>query len=73
MSKLVLAGFVALSLVLPTTALAQSADEGYGAVAGAETGDPTLPFTGFELGIVLAAGLVLLATGMLLRRRSRTN
>ena len=93
-------------LVLPQTALAQSAgDEQYadpfgqvdqpkgtqdqpsetpqaapapvqsGAALGdsqaevAQTSDPTLPVTGFPLGLLAAAGALLVASGTILRRR----
>jgi len=67
MKKFLFAGFVVLSFALPTAAFAQSADEGYTNVPAS---DPTLPFTGLELGGIAAAGLVLLAMGLVLRRRA---
>jgi hypothetical protein len=43
-----------------------------GAVASASAAKPgTLPFTGLDLGVVLGAGLILVATGFSLRRLTR--
>ena len=86
----------ALALIVPTAALAQSSNEGYGGpnnvVSGVgdnggsgptdsgtaaaapvsapvETSDAAaLPFTGADLGVLLAAGAILLALGLGLRR-----
>jgi hypothetical protein len=41
-------------------------------VAAAQSGG-TLPFTGFQLGIALVAGVALVGTGLVLRRASRDN
>ena len=41
-------------------------------VSGTEESDSSLPFTGLELGIVLAAGVALLGTGLAVRRISRS-
>jgi hypothetical protein len=40
-------------------------------VAGAVNGS-SLPFTGVNLGLIVLAGLVLVAAGLLLRRRARS-
>ena len=68
-----------VSLVLAGTAVAQTpSGRAYGGAAGeleqqvgssgvAGTGS-TLPFTGLDLGIALAVGLVLVAIGVLMRR-----
>jgi len=40
-------------------------------VAGAVNGS-TLPFTGVNLGLIVLAGLVLVAAGLILRRRARS-
>jgi hypothetical protein len=68
-----------VSLVLASFASAQTpSGRAYGGAAGeleqqvgsggvADTGS-TLPFTGLDLGIALAAGLALLAIGILMRR-----
>ncbi len=66
--------FTAVSLATAATALAGTGTEGYGGVSGvAQTKAAgvkgTLPFTGLNLALVVVGGLVLLATGLLLRRR----
>ena len=37
------------------------------------TSSSTLPFTGFEVGVLVLAGLVVIGTGLLLRRASRSD
>jgi hypothetical protein len=83
---------VAVAMLVPTAAMAQSSNEGYGgpnnvvsgvgdsggsgptdsgtaAVTPVETSDAAaLPFTGADLGVLLAAGAILLALGLGLRR-----
>lgn len=83
---------LAIALLVPAAALAQSSNEGYGGpnnvVAGIEDDNtPTdggssstapvvessddsgsLPFTGADLGVLLAAGAILLGLGLGLRR-----
>jgi hypothetical protein len=87
---------VAAAMLVPTAAMAQSSNEGYGgpnnvvagvgnsggggsgpttevadvAAAPVETSDAgaALPFTGADLGVLLAAGAILLALGLGLRR-----
>jgi hypothetical protein len=42
--------------------------------SSAGAGDPSsLPFTGFELALLIVAGLIVLATGLLVRRASRSD
>jgi hypothetical protein len=97
MKKMVLMALLILSLAVPATSFAQTAEEGYSGVAGVEEtsgngsggGDPagqpasaqvagtdqaggSLPFTGLDVGIVAGAGLLLLGTGLVLRK-VRTN
>jgi hypothetical protein len=44
------------------------------ATASGASGDPSsLPFTGFELAALIVAGLIVLATGLLVRRASRSD
>lgn len=84
---------LAVAMLVPTAAMAQSSNEGYGgpnnvvagvgdsgdsgptdggtaAVTPVETSDAgaSLPFTGADLGVLLAAGAILLALGLGLRR-----
>ena len=90
--KKMLIAALAVAMLVPTAAMAQSSNEGYGGpnnvVAGVgDSGDsgPTdsgtaavtpvetdagasLPFTGADLGVLLAAGAILLALGLVLRR-----
>lgn len=81
-------GFVALgtllALVAAPSALAASSDDVYGGVAGeiqgdvdagalGETASGTLPFTGLNLTLIVVGGLLLIATGVLLKRRSGSN
>jgi hypothetical protein len=93
----VLVAAVAVAMLVPTAAMAQSSNEGYGgpnnvvsdvgngggsgpadsgnagtpaASAPVEVSDAgaSLPFTGADLGVLLAAGAMLLALGLGLRR-----
>jgi hypothetical protein len=85
----VLIAALTIALLVPTAAMAQSSNEGYGGpnnvVSGVgDSGGPTtptaeavpvetsdaaaLPFTGADLGVLLAAGAILLALGLGLRR-----
>jgi hypothetical protein len=73
----------ALALMAPSAAFAQSTDEGYGGAGGIagqiDTGGPSeapvaaeesgsLPFTGADLGVLAAAGGMLVLLGFGLRR-----
>jgi hypothetical protein len=86
----VLVAALTIALLVPTAAMAQSSNEGYGGpnnvVSGVgdsggpstptpaadttpvETDAAALPFTGADLGVLLAAGAILLALGLGLRR-----
>ena len=73
----VLAGALLTALVLPVQALA---DDQYQGGTGGGSGDPdtvvgqpvgSLPFTGLELGIIVAVAMGLLLTGILLRLAAR--
>ena len=82
--KSLIAIVCALSLIAPSAAFAQATDEGYGgagAIAGQiDTGGPSeapvtteeqsgsLPFTGADLGVLGAAGGMLMLLGFGLRR-----
>lgn len=71
---------VTASLVLAATALAQSptgqvyggaageAEEQVGAAGDVAAAGGTLPFTGLDLAVALAAGVVLIAVGFTVRR-----
>ncbi len=73
-------------LAIAPAALAQSVSgSGYGGVAGdvqgqisgqdqlSTVGQPgVLPFTGLDLGLIVGGGLMLIAVGLLARRRART-
>lgn len=81
---LIACGVAAASAATATAALAQDAGElGYAGDGGnvqrelgggpvAEVGVGTLPFTGLDLAFLIAAGVVLLATGLLVRRFGRS-
>ncbi len=67
---------VAATLAVPTVALAEnmSSTPSKGTVAQqAVGGTGSLPFTGVNLALVLIAGLALVATGFMLRRRSQSS
>ena len=81
--KSLIAIVCAVALMVPSAAFAQSTDEGYGgagAIAGQiDTGGPSgapvtteesgsLPFTGADLGVLAAAGGMLVLLGFGLRR-----
>lgn len=80
--KSLIAVVCAIALMVPGTALAQSSDEGYGGAGGIagqidSGGDDgavpvddggSLPFTGADLGVLLAAGGLLAGLGLGLRR-----
>ena len=51
----------------------QSAGEVNGTAAGAVAGAQTLPFTGMSLLVTVLIGFTLLATGVILRRRERSD
>lgn len=70
-----------VALAVPSTASAGDSCNGYSNVAGIQsngtgsgctvtTSSGSLPFTGLDLGIVLAAGVLLLGAGLTLRRFS---
>ena len=79
-----IAVFCAIALMAPSAAFAQSTDEGYGGSGGIagqiDTGGPgndapvttndsgSLPFTGADLGVLAAAGGLLVLLGFGLRR-----
>jgi hypothetical protein len=75
--------FTALALALPAGALAlTSTNDVYDPVdarvqqassAGGGGGGGALPFSGLDIAIVVLAGLAILATGLLIRRASRTD
>jgi hypothetical protein len=65
-------------LVLPASALAQSASEGYGQdpgtrVAGTANNTGVLPFTGLELGGLIIVGMALIGVGLALHATRRRN
>lgn len=65
---------VLAALALPAVALAANPSESQGQAAQAEgllgsQSSGTLPFTGMNLALIVVGGLVLLASGLLLRRR----
>lgn len=73
---LVFVSGVAATLAVPTVALAEnmSSTPSKGTVAQqAVAGTGTLPFTGVNLALILIAGIALVATGVLLRRRSQSS
>ena len=83
-TKSLIAIVCALALMVPSAALAQSTDDGYGGAggiagqidSGGEEGAPvttadesgSLPFTGADLGVLAAAGGMLVLLGFGLRR-----
>jgi len=86
MRKVLTLSFVVLALAVAPAALAASGSgattEGYGGQStiqqtlGGSSGTPpttsgALPFTGVDLGVIIAAGVVLLVMGVGLRRVSR--
>jgi hypothetical protein len=73
---LVLVSGIAATLAAPTVALAEnmSSTRSKGAVAQqAVAGTGSLPFTGVNLALILIAGIALVATGVLLRRKSQSS
>lgn len=79
-SKGLLTAVLALagSLLLAVSALAQTpTNDIYSPIRHRTiTHDPSaasLPFTGFELVVLIVAALIVIATGLLLRRASRSN
>jgi hypothetical protein len=66
---------VAVAADPAATAYGGLANQQQGAVQGAAdtqaTSGGSLPFTGFEVGVALVAGLALLGTGMAVRRGAR--
>ncbi len=79
----VLCAVLALTMLVAAPAYAQQVNptqEAYSVTAASvqeqvsstEDSDSTLPFTGLELGIVLAVGAALLGTGLAVRRLSRS-
>ena len=61
------------ALTAPAAALAADPSIGStpaGSGAGGEVTGGSLPFTGLNLGLILAGAAVLIATGLLLRRRA---
>jgi hypothetical protein len=68
------------TLVLPTAAFAGNTSDTSGVLGSSGSGSGgalsesggALPFTGLNLALIILAGLALVATGVLLRRRSAT-
>ena len=58
--------------VLGTTATAASGNSNAGAVLGATTQSGNLPFTGLALGVPLGLALMLLVSGLAMRRAARS-
>jgi hypothetical protein len=76
--SLVFAALVLGTLVVPATALGAdpSSDGNTAGVAQgllSSQGGDDLPFTGLNLALIVIGGVVLLGTGILLRRRSSSN
>jgi hypothetical protein len=75
MRRTVLTLVVALALLAPAAATAQTAAEGYGSAPGVQVagsgGAGNLPFTGLNATLVAAAGLLLLGIGLVVRKASR--
>jgi len=73
--RMILTTLAIAALTAPATALAAdpsigSTPAGAGTGAGGEVTGGSLPFTGLNLGLILAGAAVLIATGLLLRRRA---
>jgi hypothetical protein len=60
---------VSVAMVMAVTATSAMA-EGYGAVAGEQTGGGDLPFTGSDLLLYVVVGVAVIATGFALRALS---
>lgn len=89
MKKIALMVMIVAALVVPATAVAATdgytevagvtgsggpTSAGTEAVASSSSSDPSvLPFTGLELAIMLGVGVVLLGTGLALRRTRTTD
>ena len=75
--KLLLGVVCAMLLLLPAAALAETPSEsaysGTGAVQVETAGENTLPFTGINVAAVGGLALVLLGTGIVVRRTTRPN
>jgi Zn-dependent protease with chaperone function len=68
------AAVLLLASAQPAKAAGNASDDQYGAVLGQESGGQggSLPFTGLDLVVVLAAGTGLIAAGIAVRRIART-
>ena len=76
---LVLVAGMAAALALPAVAFAENMSSAPGdgttaqdaVLSGEVSSSGSLPFTGLNLALIVVAGLALVATGLLLRRRSQ--
>jgi hypothetical protein len=73
----ILLGLV-VTLVVPAVAFGGNqsstpSDGGSAQGALSSGGEGSLPFTGLNLALIVLAGVALVATGLLLRRRARSN
>ena len=71
-ATLVFAAFALAGVATSVSAYGGEGGRAQASVSGAVNASSNLPFTGVNLGLIVLAGLVLVAAGLLLRRRARS-